>query len=136
MKTTNIASQIEELLTQRKRHEDALAAINRTLDNIAGMIGANGTQVAVRAAAPAAKSAAPAASPRTRRRRNFGMTAEDFVLGFVKQHRNPITRDVNAAWTQAGRPFKADITLSKLTREGKLKRTPLVGERGSRYTVA
>jgi hypothetical protein len=135
MKTTQIASQIEELLTQRKRHEDALAAINQILDNIAAMIGTNGTQSARRPAAPAAKSAAPA-GPRRRRRPNFGMTADEFVLGFVKQHRNPTTREVNVAWTQAGRPFKADITLSKLTREGTLKRTPLVGERGSRYTVA
>jgi hypothetical protein len=135
MKTTHLASQIEELLTQRQRHETALAAIKQTLDNIAAMIRGNGAQSPRTAAAPAARSAGGGAG-RRRRRRRFGMTADEFVLGFVKEHQNPTTRDVNVAWAKAGRPFKADITLSKLVRERRLKRTPLVGERGSRYTMA
>jgi hypothetical protein len=94
-----------------------------------------GRQAVSTTAAPAFES--PAMVPtQKRRRRRFDMTAEEFVLAFVKQRRNPMTRDVNAAWKEAGRPFTADIALSSLVKKKKLKRTPLVGERGSRYSLA
>jgi len=64
------------------------------------------------------------------------MTAADFVLALVKQQTKPTTREINTHWKGAGRPFTADVPLGKLVKEKKLKRTPLVGERGSRYSVA
>lgn len=64
------------------------------------------------------------------------MTAADFIVAFVKQHKQPTTREINAHWKGEGRPFTADVPLGKLVKEKKLKRTPLVGERGSRYSLA
>ena len=40
-----------------------------------------------------------------------------------------------AHWKSAGRPSTADVTLGKLVSNKKLKRTTLLGERGSRYTL-
>jgi hypothetical protein len=64
------------------------------------------------------------------------VTASEFVLTFVKQYRNPTTREINTHWKRAGRSFTADNTLVKLVKEKHLKRTPLVGERGSKYSLA
>lgn len=46
------------------------------------------------------------------------------------------TAEINAAWTQAGRSGKADATLTKMVKGGKLKRRKIRGGRGSRYGVA
>lgn len=133
MKTTTIASQIEELLVQRQRHTDALAEINRILGGVASMIGGNGHKPGRAATSPVTETAP---TKRRRGRRKFDQTAEELVLAFLKRHPNAITREVNAAWKEAGRSFTADVTLGKLVKERKLKRTPLVGERGSRYVLA
>jgi len=63
------------------------------------------------------------------------MTAEELVLAFVRDQRNPTGREVNEHWRAAGRPWSADVTLGKLVKAKRLRRTPLDGERGSRYST-
>jgi hypothetical protein len=85
-----------------------------------------------------ASAAAPAPARRGRRRRrgHFETTGDEFVLDFVRQRRSPTTKEINTAWKGQGRGHTADNTLVKLVKQRQLKRTPLVGERGSRYSIA
>jgi hypothetical protein len=63
------------------------------------------------------------------------MTAEQLVMSFVRDHKNPTGREINQHWKVAGRTWTADVTLGKLVKARKLRRTPLNGERGSRYSM-
>ena len=135
----DVSAQIQVLLDQKRKHVEALSAIDQILDGIAGLLGGShsGNRRGARTTELASGAAAPATTRRGRgRRRQFGMTAADFVLAFVKQQKTPTTRQVNVHWKSAGRPFTADVTLGKLVKDRKLKRTALVGERGSRYSLA
>jgi len=71
-----------------------------------------------------------------RRRRAGGPSAQDFVLALVKGKRGATSKAINDAWRKAGRPGKADNTLSIMVRGQKLKRAKLEGERGSSYQAA
>ena len=70
-----------------------------------------------------------------RRRRTFSVSGDELVLTFVKAKKNPTTKQVNQHWKSQGRAYTADNTLTKLVKEKKLKRTPIVGGRGSQYSV-
>ena len=135
----DLTARIQQLLDDRQRHADALGAVEQTLAQIGALLGgtSNGSALRKPGRPPAFQQTPPADKPaRKRGRKTFAMTAEQFVLSFVKQKKKPISREINASWKAKGRPFTADNTLGKLVRDKKLKRTPLVGERGSRYTVA
>ena|ERR1700722_18135690 len=69
-------------------------------------------------------------------RRKFTVSGEESVLSFVKEHKGATTQDIKKFWAGEGRGGTADNVLSKLVKEKKLKRTPLDGQRGSRYGVA
>jgi len=133
----DVSVQIQVLLDQKRKHVEALAAIDQILDGIAALLGGShsGNRRSVNTTEAATETAAPMTVRKGRRRRQFGMTAADFVLAFVRQRKQPTTREVNVHWKSAGRPFTADVTLGKLVRDRKLRRTALVGERGSRYAL-
>jgi DNA-binding transcriptional regulator YiaG len=73
------------------------------------------------------------AAPKVRRRGVFIQTAEEFVLGLLKGRKTLTTGEINAAWKKTGRLGNADNTLSKMTREKKVKRTKVKDGRGSEY---
>jgi hypothetical protein len=73
---------------------------------------------------------------RKRSRRKFAVSGELSILNFVKSKSNPMGREIEKHWTSEGRAVSAANLLSKLVKEKKLKRTPLKGERGSRYSLA
>lgn len=73
---------------------------------------------------------------RKRGRGSFELSGEESVLAFVKSAGNPSTREVNDYWTAEGRGGKADNALTKLVKEGQLKRVKAKDVRGSRYKVA
>ena len=76
-----------------------------------------------------------AAAPKTsRKRKKYAQTAEQLVLGLVKG-KGAISSDINKAWKAAGRTGRADNTLNKMLKDGKVKRVPLKGQKGSTYTV-
>jgi hypothetical protein len=124
---------IQDLLETRHSHVQALAGIDATLARVnTALAGAHVTAIPV-AASPAAKVAAPKAAGN---KKASGPTGNEFVIGFVKEKKNPTSQEINAAWKADGRNRNADITLSLLTKAKKLKRTPLgAGIRGSRYSI-
>lgn len=82
--------------------------------------------------AGAKKAAAPKAG---NKRKKYAQTAEQLVLGLV-QGKGATSAAINLAWKDGGRKGRADNTLNKMLKDGKLKRTPLKGRKGSTYTVA
>jgi hypothetical protein len=138
-RTIDLESHVRQLVEEKQKHVDALSHINQTLDHIRSLMNGSAQLQALETEAGPPVASEPTGAPtdkRKRRRRQFDMTAADFILSFVKQQKKPTTREINARWKSEGRPFTADVTLGKLVKEKKLKRTPLVGERGSRYSVA
>jgi hypothetical protein len=92
--------------------------------------GKPGRKATKKAAAPAAaKAMAP------RKRKTYAQTAEQFVLGLV-EGKGATTAEINQAWKDAKRVGRADNTLNKMIKAGKLKREKLVEGKGSTYTVA
>jgi len=76
-----------------------------------------------------------AATPKARRkRRKYAQTAEQLVLGLV-QGKGATSAEINRAWKDAGRTGRADNTLNKMLKDGKLKRQKIEGTKGSRYTA-
>jgi hypothetical protein len=73
--------------------------------------------------------------PVARTRKSYPLTAEQFV-GKLAAGKGATTAEINKAWKQAGRTGRADNTLNKMFKAGKLKREKLKGQKGSRYTVA
>ena len=71
----------------------------------------------------------------SRKRKSYPETAEQFVLGLVKD-KGATTAGINKAWKESGRTGRADTTLSKMVKDKKLKREDIEGKKGSRYTVA
>jgi DNA-binding transcriptional regulator YiaG len=78
-----------------------------------------------------------AAQPAARRgkRGTFSQTAEEMVLGLLKG-KALTTAQINAAWKKSGRKGSADVTLGKMVKARKLKRSKLKGQRGSAYKAA
>ncbi len=70
-----------------------------------------------------------------RKRKKFPTSGDGSVLEFVKANAGCTTADVNAHWQKEGRAGKADNSLSKLTREKKIKRKNVKGSRGSTYSA-
>ena len=87
--------------------------------------------MAVKPAKPAKKAPAKAG----RKRKKYDQTAEQFVLGLVKG-KGAISSAINKVWQAAGRTGRADNTLNKMLKAGKLKREKIQGAKGSTYTVA
>jgi hypothetical protein len=124
-----LPNRIQKLLEERQQHADAIIRI----DLILGGVGA-----ALKGAAPASPTVSAPAIKSVKRRRgkgHFPMSAEASVLAFVKQRKNPMTAEINQHLKDEGRSTNADNALNKLVKAKKLKRTPLEGQRGSRYLV-
>lgn len=132
-----VAQRIRQLIEQRQQHADAIARIDSTLKRVGAAL-ANG--IARRGRRPMSRSTMIAAQAptrkRSRRRRKFKTSAEESILAFVKEHKNPTTQDLKKLWANEGRGGTADNALSKLVKEKKLKRTPLEDQRGSRFALA
>jgi hypothetical protein len=79
--------------------------------------------------------AASAAKARAKRGA-FSQTAEQMILGLLAGGKVLTTAEAVAAWRKEGRGGKADNTLTKLVKEGKVKRQNVAGQRGSRYSLA
>jgi hypothetical protein len=90
---------------------------------------------AVGSAPAARKTAKKAKAKGAHKRKKYDQTAEQFILGLVAG-KGAISSDINKAWMAAGRTGRADNTLNKMLKAGKLKRQKIVGTKGSMYTVA
>ena len=156
----DLTAPIQQLLDERQRHADALAAIDRTLFGIVAALenaasdgraefevatGLPGLDADAEAKGEAAwqpqrpqgtcgERRYPAKGRRTRG--SYATTGEESVLDFIKKHKNPTTKEIKGHWAGEGRKGTADNVLSKLFREKRVKRKALAsGERGSRYSL-
>jgi hypothetical protein len=141
-----LKAHIEGLVSQRKIHTDALARIDSTLGQISSLLNVpapkrRGRPPGRPSAAAAAAHAAPAPAaasgkPARRKRRRFAVSGNDSILNFIRERRNPTTKEIKGHWDSESRGGKVDNALSKLVKDGALSRTAIPGERGSRYSVA
>jgi hypothetical protein len=151
-----LPSHIEELLSTRASHVDAIAEIDATLDRVSSALGVALTPVAKPvpiapviskpaapkpvAPKPVAAKAVPAAPKKVGATSKFGMSANDFVLAFVGASKGGAsTQEINNHWKASGRSGTADNPMSILTKTKKLKRVKFPktpgGPRGSKYTL-
>ena len=124
---------IQQLLQQRSNHVDAMEAIDATLARATEALGLTASVTS-----PTKIKVKPSAAPKPKTKTGKSVqTASEFVLGFVKDNKNPTSKEINAAWKAAGRKWSADVMLSKLTKTKTLTRTPLgEGKLGSRYAIS
>jgi ferric-dicitrate binding protein FerR (iron transport regulator) len=130
----NVVGRIEQLLRERQEHHDALTRINEMLERVGDALGAK-PPARPRGGNNSSVTETPART-RRRRRRKFAVSAAESVLAFVKERKNPTTQEVKKHWLSEGRKGTADNALTLLVKDKKLKRTPLEGQRGSRYSLA
>ena len=98
--------------------------------------GVYAVEAAMKAGEKAVKAAMAAPKGKTPRKRGvFAVTGAEFIVALLKKG-GAATGEINKKWTAAGRKNTADVLLGKLTKDGKLKREPLKGARGSTYTLA
>jgi hypothetical protein len=105
-----------------------------------GVYGLKGaTKPAKKAGKKPAKKAGPstakAKAPR-KKRKTFKQTADQMILGLLKGGKALTTAEIAKAWKKQGRGGKADNTLTKLVKDGKVKREKVKGARGSQYSAA
>ncbi|MCY2953515.1 MAG: hypothetical protein NTU53_16280 [Planctomycetota bacterium] len=134
--TASLTDRIQQLLDEREQHAEAIAAIDKTLEQINSLLGGVKAGRKPGPKPAAMPSAAEPPAKRGRRRQRFAISGEESVLAFVRDQGKPTSQEIERQWKAEGRNGRAAKALSKLTREKKLKRTPLKGERGSRYTLA
>ena len=138
--SSEITVRIQHLLEAREQHAQAITSIDATLARVGAALG--GTLKAApavkKAAAPAKAAPAKAApaAPATRKPGKFAVSGEASILAFIKSKGSPVGREIETKWKSEGRKGRAINAVSKLVHDKKLKRTPLKGERGSRYSLA
>ena len=131
---TTLPQRIQKLLEERQQHADAIAHIDQLLGGIGAVL--KGMTVP----APSSRTPASAEAPAKRKRRrhgrgSFAMSADESILGFVKLKKNPTSAEINQHIKSEGRSSSANNALGKLVKEKRLKRTPIEGQRGSRYSL-
>jgi hypothetical protein len=133
---TDLPNRIHKLLEEREQHANALAHIDQILAGVSATL--KGAPVESMDGKKPAATAAPAAVKGKKQRRgrgHFAVSAEESILGFVKLKKNPTSAEINQHIKSEGRSSSANNALGKLVKEKKLKRTPIPGERGSRYSL-
>jgi hypothetical protein len=91
-------------------------------------------QAAMTAAAKAV-TPTPATGKAQGKRGVFPQTGEQFILGLVKG-KGATTGQINQKWSASGRKGKADVTLARMFKAGKVNREKLEGKKGSNYTAS
>jgi len=142
-----LAQTIVDLRSKRQMHLDAIASIDQVFvdcgitveavkrgpgrpskSSYSSLLSRKGSLSTMLAGGKAASGARG-------KRRKFATTGEEAVLVFLQKKGKAGATDVNKYWRSQGRGGKADNALSKLTKEGKLKRVKTKGHRGSLYQV-
>jgi hypothetical protein len=137
-KTSDTAQQLEKLVQQlqeeRQHHVEAIDEIDSAL----GRLGIEPTRRAgrPRKKTKTTKKAKTTGRGRGRGRGRYTKTAEQFILDLLEGGKEMTTSEINQAWRKAGRPGDAATTLTKLSKQGKIKRENIPGARGSKYKLA
>ena len=136
----DLAGRIQQLQVDRQRHLDAMAAIDRVLDQIGAALqvapkpaGRESTASVARNDDGVVRREVP---PQPRRRGRFDKTGIDSVLDFIRERGNPTTAEINAHWHAEGRKGTANVTILKLLQDRSVRREQDPAIRGSRYLAA
>lgn len=130
---TELARHIQKL---RAEYNETKARLTE-LEELFGQLGITVDSAARKPGRPRGSgSALKVAKGGRRKRGSFAVTGEASVLAFIEKQGQPNAAEVNKHWSGEGRGGKADNTLTRLVKEGKLKRVEVKGERGSRYKLA
>ncbi|MFW6106784.1 MAG: hypothetical protein ACOC8H_01345 [bacterium] len=138
---------VKQLVAELKRRQAKLAdlvkqrdALNEQIEELEGLgvkplRASSSRKVAGKGKKPGPKPKTAKKAKAASKRKRFPETAEQFIVGLVKG-KGAMTAEINQAWKDSGRAASADKTLSKMVKDGKIKRENIEGKRGSRYTKA
>lgn len=118
-----LAERIRSLQAERERHAREIAAIDQVLGRISEVLGLGSA------------TRPPGAGPAKRSKGRFALTAEQSVLQFIREKKNPSTADINGHWRGEGRKGTANVTILKLLKQNAIRRENDPHVRGSRYVV-
>jgi hypothetical protein len=125
----NLAEMIQQLEADRRRHAEAIEAIDDVLSQVGRAVNL----------ARLDRGDFPVPAPELtlphvpRRRGRFEMTGERSVLQFISRRVSPTTAEINEHWRSEGRRGVANVILLKLLKQGLIQRRLDAGVRGSRY---
>ena len=134
------------MVAELKRRQAKLAdlikkrdALNEQIEELQGldepMPASRNRKVARKAKKPGPKPKTAKKAKAPSKRKRFPETAEQFIMGLVKG-KGATTAEINQVWKDSGRKASADTTLSRMVKDGKIKRQNIEGKKGSRYTKA
>ena len=123
----NLAEMIQQLQADRRRHAEAIEAIDEVLSQVGRVVSHARIDTGD---FPVPSMAGPAGA---RRRGKFELTGERSVLRFIARKVNPTTAEINEHWRSEGRRGVANVILLKLLKQGLIRRLVDSGIRGSRY---
>ena len=145
---SSFVQEVKKWMAQKMKYETARDRFQRLIDEIDSAfhsIGGGASSTGKRRGRPPGSGRRPgrpkgsvSAKGRGRGRRkrgSFSVSGEQSILAFVKKHGSPSTAEVNKHWHGEGRGGKADNALTKLVKQGALKRVKSKDARGSRYQV-
>jgi hypothetical protein len=136
--TAALPNQIQQLLTQRQQHTDAISKIDKTLAGVTAALGGTAKPVVQpKAAVVATAKKAAVTKSKPASRGTFTVSAPDLVLALLKG-KPATTKEITKHLVSQGRTTSSvSNALSVLTKAKKLKRTPLgKGLLGSTYSLA
>jgi hypothetical protein len=126
----NLAEMIQQLEADRRRHAEAIEAIDQVLSQVGRVV----SHARLDTGDFPVPSGVPGA-PGVRRRGKFELTGERSVLQFIARRVNPTTAEINEHWRSEGRRGVANVILLKLLKQGLIRRVVDASIRGSRYLL-
>jgi hypothetical protein len=126
----NLAEMIQQLEADRRRHAEAIEAIDQVLSQVGRVVSHARLDTGDFPVPPDVSSVAG-----VRRRGKFELTGERSVLQFIAHKGNPTTAEINEHWRSEGRRGVANVILLKLLKQGLIRRLVDASIRGSRYLL-
>src|SRR3954451_14245604 len=114
----NLAEMIQQLEADRRRHAEAIEAIDNVLSQVGRAVSLARLDTGDFPVPPSDLSLPPA----VRRRGKFEMTGEQSVLQFISGRVSPTTAEINEHWRGEGRRGVANVILLKLLKQGLIHR--------------
>jgi len=127
----NLAEMIQQLEADRRRHAEAIEAIDQVLSQVGRVV----SHARLDTADFPVSSGGMSGAPGVRRRGKFELTGERSVLQVIAHRGNPTTAEINEHWRAEGRRGVANVILLKLLKQGLIRRLIDASIRGSRYLL-
>ena len=137
MTLINLPEKIKQLQIDRKKHAEAIAAIDQAVQRVSAAIGTlNDDFGSVEGQDFLQLQTADERLRSVRRKGKFSHTAEVSVREFIRRMVTPTTAQINGHWRAEGRCGTANVTILKLLQQKRVQRVADPNVRGSRYVIA